>query len=48
MTQTMISPSSIRPAPVRPETESALRDMAFVLTLAQRVRDEIQQEIARR
>ena len=43
MTQTML------PTPrVRPETESALRDMAFVLTLTQRVREEMKSVAARR
>jgi hypothetical protein len=33
---------------VRPETASALRDMALVLTLTQRVRVEMKREAARR
>ena len=45
MNQTMLPTSRIRPAHVRPETESALRDMAFVLTLAHRVREEMRLEV---
>jgi hypothetical protein len=43
MTQTLIPTTN-----VRPETESALRDMAFVLTLTQRVRREMKRLVARR
>ena len=45
MTQTMLPSPRVR---IRPETASALRDMAFVLTMTQRVRAEIKGEAARR
>ena len=48
MSQTMYPTPRVRPARVRPETESALRDMAFVLALTQRVREEVRREAARR
>ena len=48
MNQTMLPTTRVRPAQIRPETESALRDMAFVLTLTQRVRVEMKDEAARR
>ena len=46
MNQSMLPTSRIRPAHVRPETASALREMAFVLSLARRVREEMLQEVA--
>ena len=48
MNQTMSPTSHVRPLHVRPETALALREMAFVLTLAKRVREEMRQETARR
>ena len=48
MNQTLLPATRVRPAHVRPETESALRDMAFVLTLTQRVRVEMKREAIRR
>ena len=45
MTQTMLPTPRVR---IRPETASALRDMAFVLTLTQRVREEMKSVAARR
>lgn len=46
MNQTMSPTSRIRPIHVRPETEWALREMAFVLSLARRVREEMRHEVA--
>ena len=46
MNQTMLPTSRICPIHVRSETESALRDMAFVLSLARRVREEMRHEVA--
>ena len=48
MNQTMFPTPCIRPSHVRPETESVLRDLAFVLTLARRICEEIQREGAQR
>ena len=48
MSQTLFTTPRIRSVLVRPEIESALRDVAFVLALTQRVREEVRNEEARR
>ena len=45
---TALPMTRIRYVRIRPETASALRDMAFVLSLTQRVREEMTNEAARR
>ena len=45
MNQTLTRTPRVR---IRPETASALRDMAFVLSLTQRVREEMKGEAVRR
>ena len=48
MNQTLIRKPRVRTTPVRKETVAALRDMAFVLSLTQRVREEMKGKAARR